>query len=242
MKIGIMTDIHNNRRVLEEVLTVFEAEHCEQILCAGDIIGIGPEPEETVQRLMALPNLLAVRGNHETYLLEGMPSVWPNEEGMSPDEMEYHRWEHRRLSPASVSFLKSLPYRTKVCTAGKTIAIMHYCLSEENRCIRYTPNPDGKALSEMFSNVQGDIVVYGHDHAKTILCHQGRWYINCGSLGCPGKERNLARAAILQISESGEISVQQLEIRYKVSEVTGLIQKLQYPAAAEILQFFFGVC
>lgn len=60
MKIGIMTDIHNNRRALEEVLTVFEAEHCEQILCAGDIIGIGPEPEETVQRLMALPNLLAV--------------------------------------------------------------------------------------------------------------------------------------------------------------------------------------
>ena len=46
----------------------------------------------------------------------------------------------------------------------------------------------------------------------------------------------------MQISESGEISVQQLEIRYKVSEVTGLIQKLQYPAAAEILQFFFGVC
>ena len=42
MKIGIMTDIHNNRRALEEVLTVFEAEHCEQILCAGDIIGIGP--------------------------------------------------------------------------------------------------------------------------------------------------------------------------------------------------------
>lgn len=47
---------------------------------------------------MSIPNLVAVRGNHEKYLLEGMPSQYPNDEGMGYEEMEYRKWEHSRLS------------------------------------------------------------------------------------------------------------------------------------------------
>ena len=47
MKYGIITDIHNNVTALRAVLKQLEQMNCDQIVCCGDMIGIGPDPEET---------------------------------------------------------------------------------------------------------------------------------------------------------------------------------------------------
>ena len=107
MRYGIITDIHSNPTALRAVLRQLDRMNCDRIICCGDIIGIGPNPEETVQEMIGIPGLIAVRGNHEGYLLEGMPAVFPNEENMSYGEMEHHRWEHSLLSEGSVAFLVS---------------------------------------------------------------------------------------------------------------------------------------
>ncbi|WP_243186686.1 metallophosphoesterase family protein [Clostridium intestinale] len=49
MKIGIITDVHNNVIALNSMLKLFEKNECDEIIYCGDIIGIGPFPEETVQ-------------------------------------------------------------------------------------------------------------------------------------------------------------------------------------------------
>ena len=69
MKIGIITDIHSNLPALKAVMERLDELNCDQIVCCGDINGIGPYPEETVQFMLNIPNLIAVRGNHEKYLL-----------------------------------------------------------------------------------------------------------------------------------------------------------------------------
>lgn len=65
MKIGVITDIHNNVVALEAMLNVFEKNGCTEMLCCGDIIGIGPYPEETVKKIMSLSNIKCVLGNHK---------------------------------------------------------------------------------------------------------------------------------------------------------------------------------
>ena len=57
MKIGIITDVHNNVVALNAILQLFEEKGCDEILCCGDIIGIGAFPEETVQRIKSLENI-----------------------------------------------------------------------------------------------------------------------------------------------------------------------------------------
>lgn len=52
MKIGIITDIHSNIKALNAVLDEFDKIKVDRIICCGDIIGIGPNPEETVQALI----------------------------------------------------------------------------------------------------------------------------------------------------------------------------------------------
>lgn len=126
MKLGVITDIHNNLIALQAVMQKLTELQCDPIICCGDIIGIGPYPEETVQFMMQIPNLIAVRGNHEKYLLEGMPTQYPNEEQMGLEEMKHHKWEHSLLSAKAVDFLRSLPYRDDVTYEEKRISIMHF--------------------------------------------------------------------------------------------------------------------
>lgn len=241
MKIGVLTDIHNNVVALNAVLKEFDKENCEKIVCAGDIIGIGPYPEETVQRMMSIPNLIAVRGNHEKYLLEGLPSQYPNDEGMGYEEMEYHKWERGCLSKQSILFLSQLPYRINFHECSKRISVMHYCMNQDNRYINYTPNPSKSDLKKLFPDAETDIVIYGHDHTRT-LCHSAnKWFINSGSLGCPGIEQNIARALILEITESGRIFVRNINVKYDVYRVIKDIDHLNYPASKEIKHFFFGL-
>ena len=239
MKIGVITDIHSNLPALKAVMERLDEFNCDQIVCCGDIIGIGPYPEETVQFMLNIPNLIAVRGNHEKYLLEGMPSKYPNEERMSFEEMKHHKWEHSLLSPSSVDFLKSLPYRTDTVCEGHSLSVLHYCMDRDGHYIHYKPNPSEKDLKQMFSNVASEIVLYDHNHQRNV-CKGDKLYINVGSLGCPAQSRNIARAGVVNI-EPGNVEVQTINVQYDVNLVVDRIDKLHYPDAGNIKKYFYGV-
>lgn len=141
MIIGIIADIHNNLTALKAVMHEFTKAKCDKVICCGDIIGIGPYPEETVQYIMKIPNLIAVRGNHEKYLIEGMPDIYPNEENMCYREMQHHKWEHSLLSGDSIAFLKNLPYRIDMDIEGFDLTVVHYCMDNSGRYVNYNLNP-----------------------------------------------------------------------------------------------------
>ena len=238
MKYGIITDIHNNVTALRAVLKRLDRMHCDRIICCGDIIGIGPNPEETVQEMIRVPGLIAVRGNHENYLLEGMPTEYPNEENMSLGEMEHHRWEHRLLSEGSVAFLRGLAYRIDFISEGFRISVMHSCMDRDGHFSGSKRNPAESDLLDMFADVDSDIILYGHDHARNI-CKSEKLYINVGSLGCPSRDRNIARAGVLKI-ENGSAAIELMEVKYDVDEVVRQIDELHYPDADLIKQYFYG--
>lgn len=240
MRIGIITDIHNNVVALNAVLEKLYAEKCELIICCGDIIGIGPYPEETVQHIMRIPDIIAVRGNHERYLLEGMPTQVPNEEHMGYEEMEHHKWEHALLSNESIEFLRGLTYREDFVSGGLRFAVMHYCMDNSNsRYINYIRNPDLEDCYQMFSEVDADVILYGHDHKPAVNRDERKLFANFGSLGCPGKDGNIARAGILTIN-NGKLAVESVKVLYEVDKVIADINRLAYPASEEIKIFFFN--
>jgi putative phosphoesterase len=240
MKIGVISDVHNNVVALNGVLDKFHMEGCEQIICCGDIIGIGPYPEETVQRIMQIPDIIAVRGNHEKYLLEGMPTQVPNEEDMGYEEMEYHKWEHSLLSNESIRFLRGLDNRNDFVLGGFRFAVMHYGMdSLSNRYINYIHNPKLEDCYQMFSDVDADVILYGHDHKPSVNRDERRLFANFGSLGCPVKDGNVARAGILTIN-NGKLDFEAIKVLYEVDKVIADINRLAYPASKEIKMIFFN--
>jgi len=239
MRYGIITDIHNNVIALRVVLKQLEQMGCDRIICCGDIIGIGPYPEETVRELIRLPGLMSVRGNHEGYLLEGMPAEYPNDENMSFGEMDHHRWEHALLSDESISFLQGMPKQIKFTAEGLDIAVMHSCMDRNGRFSGAKMNPSESDLLNMFADVDSDIILYGHDHARNI-CRSNKLYINVGSLGCPSKDRNTARAGVLTI-ENGNAEIETIDVLYPVDEVIHQIDMIHYPEADIIKKIFYGL-
>lgn len=239
MKYGIITDIHNNVIALRAVLKRLGQMGCDRIICCGDIIGIGPYPEETVQETAGIPGLMSVRGNHEGYLLEGMPTEYPNDEDMSYGEMDHHRWEHALLSDESISFLRRMPKRIDFTDAGLDVSVMHSCMDRNGRFTGSKKNPTESDLSVMFADVDSDIILYGHDHARNI-CKSDKLYINVGSLGCPSRDRNIARAGVLTI-ENGNAGIETIDVIYHVDEVIHQIDVLHYPEADIIKKIFYGL-
>ncbi len=67
MKVLVLSDIHGNRTALEAVLE--DAGKVDAVWCLGDIIGYGPDPNDCVAMIRDLPNLVCLRGNHDSAVI-----------------------------------------------------------------------------------------------------------------------------------------------------------------------------
>ena len=131
MKIGIISDVHSNKDALNLVLKEFEEKNIDKIICVGDVIGIGPYPAECIDILMENKDkfIAFVKGNHEGYLINGLPKHNHNRECeklLSEEELETHRWNHRRLNEKQIEFIKTWMPSIELEIEGKKIIIEHY--------------------------------------------------------------------------------------------------------------------
>lgn len=238
MKIGVITDIHNNVVALEAILNVFKKNGCNEILCCGDIIGIGPYPEETVQRIMSLPNIKCVLGNHEEYLIKGLKPPYPDD--MGEEEVKHHLWEHEMLSDSSKKFIHQLSYKLKLVREGVKILVLHYSMDNNHNYVNYTSNPSLNDCNSMFSEHDADIVVYGHNHMSSFVQGNEKMYINCGSLGCPHRYVGEAKGGIITVDE-GKVEFEMVSANYDINQVIRKIDSIQYSDFELIKHIFYGV-
>jgi predicted phosphodiesterase len=65
---GVISDIHANLHALEAALEFLSTQELDGYLCAGDLVGYGPLPNECVRRVLDLP-AVCVAGNHDLIAL-----------------------------------------------------------------------------------------------------------------------------------------------------------------------------
>lgn len=64
MNIGILSDIHSNLAALQAVVAEFRRRRVDQIVCLGDIVGYGPEPNECIEIIRERAEI-TILGNHD---------------------------------------------------------------------------------------------------------------------------------------------------------------------------------
>lgn len=67
---AIISDIHANLEALEAVLNDIEALAVDDVICLGDIVGYGPDPEACIDLVMDAARVTLL-GNHDHALLHG---------------------------------------------------------------------------------------------------------------------------------------------------------------------------
>jgi diadenosine tetraphosphatase ApaH/serine/threonine PP2A family protein phosphatase len=102
--LAVFTDIHANRQAFGACLDVARARGAERIVCLGDYVGYGGDPEWAVETVMDLVErgALAVRGNHDN-------AVGTTTESMNAMAQAAIEWTRGRLSATQRRFLADLP-------------------------------------------------------------------------------------------------------------------------------------
>jgi diadenosine tetraphosphatase ApaH/serine/threonine PP2A family protein phosphatase len=102
--LAVFTDIHANRQAFGACLDSARARGAERMICLGDYVGYGADPEWAVETVMDLVErgAVAVRGNHDN-------AVGTTTESMSAMAQAAIEWTRGRLSASQRRFLADLP-------------------------------------------------------------------------------------------------------------------------------------
>lgn len=101
-RIAVLSDIHGNLPALEAVLEEIALLDITDIVCLGDVIGYGPQPDRCLEAL-AGKCMVAVRGNHEDALFD--PAI---AETFNPVARVAIEWTRRRLRPEHVAAIRPM--------------------------------------------------------------------------------------------------------------------------------------
>lgn len=103
MRYGILSDIHSNLEALTAVLSDVAAERVDRMLCLGDLIGYGADPEACLSALQA-SQAVCVAGNHEYGCIGKLDDRWFNDAARRAVE-----WTRDRLGFMELDWLRRLP-------------------------------------------------------------------------------------------------------------------------------------
>ena len=101
MRYAIISDIHSNLVAFEAVLSHLSG--IDKIICLGDIIGYGPNPNECVEKVMEL-KIQSIAGNHEKVLLGEI-----NIANFTPNAGAAILWTQVVIKADNLQYLRGLP-------------------------------------------------------------------------------------------------------------------------------------
>lgn len=207
MRVLVISDIHANLTALEAVLDA--ALPYDTVWCLGDLVGYGPDPNECIELIHSLPNLLCLIGNHDQAALGMIPLSRFNR-----DAGEVAAWTQEALTEENKDYLRSLA--SKISLDQFTLAhgspnqpVWEYIL-------------DTHSADRNFASFNTDYCLVGHSHLplifyrppesnftakKYIEWNQAmvllpRMILNPGSVGQPRDRDPRASFAILDLEEN----------------------------------------
>ncbi len=107
MRYGIFSDTHANLDALEAVLREFDREKVDALVCIGDTVGYGPQPNECCDRVRELTRH-TILGNHDAAVAGRMDYSYYYD--AAREALDLHAG---LVSSDNMSWLKSLPYTAK---------------------------------------------------------------------------------------------------------------------------------
>ena len=88
MKIYCMSDIHGEYDKFMELLDKIKLKETDTLYVLGDILDRGPHPIKTLRKLMDMPNVICMVGNHELMALECLEFLMKEITDMSIEELD----------------------------------------------------------------------------------------------------------------------------------------------------------
>ena len=152
MRILVLSDLHANSTALKAALAAAHGRW-EKIVCLGDVVGYGPDPNEVTSKIREL-GAQTIRGNHDKAATGLMPT-----DDFNPVAKAAVDWTRSQLSADNLKWLTDLPHGPLEISG---IVLVHGALQDEDEYV-FTP---AQALEGLLDSTTG-VTFFGHTH------HQG---------------------------------------------------------------------
>ncbi len=159
VKFGIISDIHGNLEALDAVLELLRSEGVDQILCAGDVVGYGPDPAACIERVRQ-HHIRCAQGNHDEAVASG-----GHAERMLPEARQAVEWTYRQLNDEDLAWLDNLPRTIEM----DGVTVVHASLIPVPRWA-YIIDEESALLHFLFQDAP--IVFNGHTHVPLLVQHR----------------------------------------------------------------------
>jgi predicted phosphodiesterase len=197
VKLGVVADVHANLPALETALEALAG--ADVLVCAGDLVGYGAQPNECVARLREA-GALCVMGNHDLMAI-GAASL---EVGDRLVETTM-RWTRGALDEPTRRFLSELPGTR---TVGDEVVVAHGAPDDPWHYVREPAD----AADQLARMPGARVLLVGHTHRALAVTEDGtaavpdhvrlgaaRWLLNPGSVGQSRERDALVRVLALDL-------------------------------------------
>lgn len=239
MVYAVVSDVHANEMALSAVLEDALRRGAGRIICLGDVVGYGPEPEKTVSAIRRRA-AVSLAGNHDDAVAGRIDAS--NFIDIAADAVARHR---DALSPDSINWLKSLPY----VFVGGGFACAHGDFTDPPS-FEYVADEAQAAAN--FAVRDEQLLFVGHTHVPGIFLtgasgktyslppsdfslEDGKRYIvNPGSVGYPRSDGGLCESTYV-LFDDAERTVTFHRLPFTVSSVMQTGRNPRRPGRAAIV-------
>jgi predicted phosphodiesterase len=227
MRLAIISDIHGNLEAFREVLKDIDGSHIEQVLCLGDNIGYGPDPEAVIE-LIREREIPCVMGNHELGIVDPLYLDWFN-----PVARKSLLITGALISSNNLDYLRglnaSMVREGCLCVHGAPPASITTYLFELSQ----------SQLHQLLTTMAEKVCFVGHTHVleivqigeeeiKTAVLFEGvtplqedrKYIINVGSVGQPRDGNNNAKYVIW------DTAAHKIEVRFVPYDISATAEKI----------------
>jgi predicted phosphodiesterase len=105
MRFAIISDIHSNLEALQKALEIIDEKEIEEIVCLGDLVGYGANPNECIELTRKRARCVLL-GNHDQAAFDLSQTEHFNRHARTAAY-----WTNQTLTPENLEYLKGLPFR-----------------------------------------------------------------------------------------------------------------------------------
>jgi putative phosphoesterase len=226
MLIALLSDIHGNLPALKAAVIEAKNLGAKQIICAGDIVGYGPFPNEVCEYLKT-NEISSISGNYDIKVLDVIKHGKSAVESLQKKKRELVIWTAKHLDKKAQRFLRDLPESLEeVLPGGRNLLVVHGSPVSNDDDIYPSITPKG--LETKLNNTRPDILACGHTHIPFVKKISGMLIVNCGSTGQSVDGDPRPSYAIISVDEksaNGRI----IRFEYDINETVKALKNTSLP-------------
>ncbi len=194
MRIGIISDIHEDIESLNKALVLLEKMGVDELVCLGDIVGFNTTSFNYLDRRNPAKCIAAVRencsivvsGNHDLFAIRKTPEHTAGFDFTSDwyaldfDERkqkgENHVWLYEEtelpamLGKKDYAYLESLPETARLETGKSKIFFSHYLFPDITGSKTVFTHPGNSVHLQYITDNNCNIGFSGHGHIEGVVC------------------------------------------------------------------------